>query len=153
MDYVRVPKNDWQDILDATRSKTGGTEKMVSGEVAAAIAGIVAGGGQQNPFVVSTTDAMSAADYFKAIANEKVGELPIASICFVKKDIPDESTPTNAFVFICGDIGSVVRMSSTLSRWRDGTYNSCPTTSTVYDCIINPGDKFYKIIVSPYVAE
>lgn len=44
-DFVRVPKTDWQDILDATRGKTGGTEKMLSGEVATAIAGITGGGG------------------------------------------------------------------------------------------------------------
>jgi hypothetical protein len=44
-DFVRVPETDWQNILDATRAKTGGTEKMVSGVVADAIAGIVAGGG------------------------------------------------------------------------------------------------------------
>lgn len=44
-DFVRVPETDWQNILDATREKTGGTEKMLSGEVATAIAGIEAGGG------------------------------------------------------------------------------------------------------------
>lgn len=39
-DFVRVPESDWKDILDATREKTGGTEKMLSGEVATAVRGI-----------------------------------------------------------------------------------------------------------------
>ena len=39
-EFVRVPEADWQDILDATRAKTGGTEKMVSGEVAAKVRSI-----------------------------------------------------------------------------------------------------------------
>lgn len=43
-EFVRVPETDWQDILDATRDKTGSTEKMLSGEVATAIAGIQTGG-------------------------------------------------------------------------------------------------------------
>lgn len=44
-DFVRVPETDWQNILDATREKTGSTERMLSGEVATAIAGIEIGGG------------------------------------------------------------------------------------------------------------
>lgn len=47
-DFVRVPETDWQNILNAIREKTGGTEKMLSGEVATAIAGIVSGGGGGN---------------------------------------------------------------------------------------------------------
>lgn len=44
-DYVRVPEADWQNILDAVRGKTGGTEKMLSSVVAEAIASIETGGG------------------------------------------------------------------------------------------------------------
>lgn len=44
-DFVRVPETDWRNILDAVRGKTGGADKMVSGVVAAAIAGIATGGG------------------------------------------------------------------------------------------------------------
>lgn len=43
-DFVRVPETDWQNILDATRAKTGDTDKMVSGVVADAIASIVSSG-------------------------------------------------------------------------------------------------------------
>ena len=39
-DFVRVPESDWQDILDATREKTGGTEKLLSSEVAEAVRSI-----------------------------------------------------------------------------------------------------------------
>ena len=39
-DFVMVPESDWQDILDATREKTGGTEKLLSGEVAPAVRSI-----------------------------------------------------------------------------------------------------------------
>lgn len=49
-DFVRVPEADWKNILDATREKAGSTGKMVSGEVAAAIAGIQAGGGSGGGF-------------------------------------------------------------------------------------------------------
>lgn len=44
-DFVRVPETDWRNILDAVRGKTGGADKMVSGVVAAAIAGIATGEG------------------------------------------------------------------------------------------------------------
>lgn len=44
-DFVRVPESDWQAIVDATRAKTGGTEKLLSGDVATEIAGIQVGGG------------------------------------------------------------------------------------------------------------
>lgn len=39
-DFVRVPEKDWVDILDTVREKTGGTEKLLSGEVAAEIGAI-----------------------------------------------------------------------------------------------------------------
>lgn len=44
-DYVRVPLNDWQAICDAVRGKTGGVEKLLSGQMAAEITGIEGGGG------------------------------------------------------------------------------------------------------------
>lgn len=43
MQYIKLPEADWQSICDATREKTGGTEKLLSGEVAAAIGGIEEG--------------------------------------------------------------------------------------------------------------
>ena len=51
-EFVRVPETDWQNILDATREKTGSTEKMLSGEVATAIAGIT-GGSEDSELVKS----------------------------------------------------------------------------------------------------
>lgn len=56
-EFVRVPESDWQNILDATRDKTGGTEKMLSGEVAQAIASIETGGGAEI-FVVPNTGVL-----------------------------------------------------------------------------------------------
>lgn len=44
-EFVRVPEADWKDILDAAREKTGRTEKLLSGSVAAAVRGIETGGG------------------------------------------------------------------------------------------------------------
>ena len=49
-DFVKVPETDWRNILDATRDKTGSTEKMVSGVVSGAIAGIKTGGGIPHGF-------------------------------------------------------------------------------------------------------
>lgn len=43
-DHVIMPGNDYKAICDSVRSKTGGTEPLKSGEVAAAIDGIQAGG-------------------------------------------------------------------------------------------------------------
>ena len=44
-DFAVMPYSDYKDICDSVRAKTGGTENLKSGEVAAAIAGIQAGGG------------------------------------------------------------------------------------------------------------
>ena len=43
-EMVIMPGADYQDIVDATREKTGGTDLLKSGEVGAAIRGIKAGG-------------------------------------------------------------------------------------------------------------
>lgn len=45
-EYVVMPASDWQGICDATRSKTGTTDLLKSGEVAEAIEGIQTGGGE-----------------------------------------------------------------------------------------------------------
>ncbi len=39
-DYVVMPKNDWQNIVDATKSKSGTSDKLKSGEVAPKILNI-----------------------------------------------------------------------------------------------------------------
>ena len=43
--YVRVPEQDWKNICNSTRSKTGGTDLMKSGDISPAIDSIQTGGG------------------------------------------------------------------------------------------------------------
>ena len=65
VDFVRVPETDWQNILDAVRGKTGGTEKMRSGVVAQAIAGNEAGSGGSFVFEEKGTITHASSGYWK----------------------------------------------------------------------------------------
>lgn len=88
-DFVRVPEADWQDILDATREKIGTTEKMVSGEVAPAIAGIETGGdegvvkelleGTLEEFKHETITAINKNRSFQGVTNLRSVDLPLVT--------------------------------------------------------------------------
>lgn len=47
MSYAVLPLSDWQNILDSVRAKTGKSDKLVSGEVASEINGIVGDSGRR----------------------------------------------------------------------------------------------------------
>ncbi|MBR2906595.1 MAG: hypothetical protein IKC26_00945, partial [Clostridia bacterium] len=49
MDYVVMPKNDWQEVLDATRERTGDSSLLRSGDVGAQIRAIPSGDGGITP--------------------------------------------------------------------------------------------------------
>lgn len=87
-DFVRVPETDWRNILDATRAKTGGTEKMVSGVVADAIAGIAAGGGE-DALLASVLEKTCAEFTSETATQVLVARLFQACITLKKVDLPN----------------------------------------------------------------
>lgn len=68
-DYVRVPATDWQDICDSVRGKTGGEEKLLSGQMATEIDGIETGITPSGSINISTNGTYDVTEYAEAVVN------------------------------------------------------------------------------------
>jgi hypothetical protein len=80
-DFVRVPKADWQNILDAVRGKTGGTEKMLSGVVASEIAGLQSGGDAGSASGIYMAKVTPASDVSEIEVTHNLGTTDILLAC------------------------------------------------------------------------
>lgn len=156
-DFVRVPETDWQNILDATREKTGGTEKMVSGVVAAAIAGIVAGGGSgglaDSIITVETvipTESFTNAAAVWAYVKPLFQSLESKKLCFIQllmpKDVEAAKQKSNGFlgVYLFAWGTAATPNGSFILRWRGGDY-SIAQSGAEWDIKLDSGTELYLI--------
>lgn len=100
MEYVRVPKADWLAILDETRAKTGHSDPMISGEVAAEIAGIQTGGGGSGGGIqmASGEYVLTANTNSFSINIDDIGFVPdVAFVSLDETDMTYDGTPTKAW--------------------------------------------------------
>jgi hypothetical protein len=150
-------------IADAIRGKTGKTEEMTLDQMATEIAGIQAGGGQTIPFIIieemtstaSTKTAVDTANYIKTIGDAEVGRVKVGLLAVVAKEFPNENTVNNSLILFGGYFtgSGYNNLPSDVVRWRNGAYSYAPPTASSYDVVVNPGDEFYKILVSYDFAE
>lgn len=149
-DFVRVPEQDWQDICDAVRSKTGGTEKMVSGAVADAIAGIVAGGAS-GIYMAKVTPA-SDTDALTVTHNLGTTDILLA-VCFAETlgDITPTFNGAMAKLWAKSDIPRRVTSSSNAPGNYDAHFSYSTTaahvnggipTSEAYFCTVKDENNF-----------
>lgn len=108
-DFVRVPETDWQNICDTVREKTGGEARLFSGEVAAKIGEIEAGGG--------SSELMFETTFSLAESQIDVGKVAVATINTGLTEKDWDGTAEVTFVIEC--------VNDTEADWTKRHWRAC----------------------------
>ena len=142
-------------IADAIRDKTGGTEPLTLDGMAAAIAGISAGGSVPGITVdtvvmaATTTNAATTYDYISTLFPALEQSEPFVLKMLIAKNI-DEAKKTNnhliaAFAHYLATKSPTVF--NTMVRYRDGAYSTASGGSSAFDTRVNAGDEFLMVTI------
>jgi hypothetical protein len=132
--YVRVPVQDWQNICNSVRSKTGGEALLLSGEVSPAIDGIQSGGGEKILYMDAAL--LNAGGAYPADADDYTTEVIPAEATFVSLEAFDNLPLIDTFI-VNGDCEFETY----------GEYNSSTKTTTVYHVAYKCGMPIKKVVI------